>query len=451
MNFLKVTNNIFLLLIRQPGTLPNNTVITATNPHEQKTIDVRQLTTSNNPPPLAPLSQTVIKPLNQEMDNTIIPAHIIKKGDKLIKIDPTDINSNNGSQKMSANKMLADLLEKKSDPPSFEVGVKRKVDGMTDGNEMQPPMKRQENGELVPGDMIKTNGEEKPCKKAADLYAELAGSILEDEDMEEIPTTPVKSEQKLVVAMQKPPGMTSPVQNASPGGTKQQVITVPVPIQRQLIMTPNNQGQVILSGGGTQNQPPQLSQTQTTATIKTDSGYQTVPIILQHGQKQMVSNAAPSQQQYILATNQQGQTVMVPTQSTNAHPHGMHGQQTVLLAQSSQQHGPGTKTIIILQQPGGQMSAIATNQSSPSQQQQGQKVIMTTPQGQQLLVTQMPRPGQSIGANNIISTAQTQSGQKIFITRNAAGEIELQKQATVANVGGQQVILTSKDQTVSIT
>lgn len=412
---------------------------------------MRQLTSSNNPPPLAPLSQTVIKPLNQaEMDSTIIPAHIIKKGDKLIKIDPGDINSNNGSQKMTANKMLADLLEKKSDPPSFEVGVKRKVDGMTDGNEMQPPAKRQENGEMMPGDLIKTNGEEKPCKKAADLYAELAGSILEDEDMEEIPAqaTPIKQEQKLVVAMPKPPGITSPVQNANPGA-KQQVITVPVPIQRQLIMTPNNQGQVILSGGGATNQPPQLTQTQTTATIKTEQGYQTVPIILQHGQKQMVSNPGQNQTQYILATNQQGQTVMVPTQSTNAHPHGIHAQQTVLLTQAPQQHGTGTKTIIILQQPGGQMSAITTNQPT-GQQQQGQKVIMTTPQGQQLLVTQMPRPGQTLGGNNIISTAQTQSGQKIFITRNAAGEIELQKQTTVANVGGQQVILASKDQGVSI-
>lgn len=423
--------------------MPNNTVITATN----------QLTSNNNPPPLAPLSQTVIKPQQtQDMDgSTMIPAHIIKKGDKLIKIDPTDINSNNGNQKMSANKMLADLLEKKSDPPSFEVGVKRKVDGMTDGNEMQPPMKRQENGEVLPGDLIKTNGEEKSCKKAADLYAELAGSILEDEDMEEIPSTPTKpTEQKLVVAMPKPPGITSPIPNAN---AKQQVITVPVPIQRQLIMTPNNQGgqQVI---NVSQNAPPQLSQTQTTATIKTDAGYQTVPIILQHGQKQMtVGNAAQNQTQYILATNQQGQTVMVPTQSTNAHPHGMHGQQTVLLAQSPQQHGGGTKTIIILQQPGGQVSAIAANpqsqQQQAQQQSQGQKVIMTTPQGQQVLVTQMPRPGQQLQANNIISTAQTQSGQKIFITRNAAGEIEVQKQATVANVGGQQVILASKDQAVS--
>lgn len=436
--------------------MPNNTVITATNPHEQKTIDVRQLTTSNNPPPLAPLSQTVIKPLNQqELDSSIIPAHIIKKGDKLMKIDPTDINSNNGSQKLSANKMLADLLEKKSDPPSFEVGVKRKLDGMNDGNEMQPPVKRQENGEIMPGDLIKTNGEEKPCKKAADLYAELAGSILEDEDMEEIPVTPTvlkQNEQKLMVALPpgaKNPGITSPVQNATQPGNKQ-VITVPVPIQRQLIMTtPNNQGQVILSGTGT-NPAPQLTQTQTTATIKTDSGYQTVPIILQHGQKPVVQNPPQTQTQYILATNQQGQTVMVPTQSAN--PHGIHHapQQTVLLAQSPQQHGTGTKTIIILQQPGGQMSAIAaaTNQN---QQQQGQKVIMTTPQGQQLLVTQMPRPGQALGGNNIISTAQTQSGQKIFITRNAAGEIELQKQATVANVGGQQVILAaSKDQNVSV-
>lgn len=426
----------------QPGTLPNNTVITATNPHE-KTIDVRQLTTNNNPPPLAPLSSTIIKPVMaklDDVDNQIIPTHIIKKGDKLIKIDPNDLNANNGNQKLSANKMLADLLEKKSDPPSFEVSVKRKIDGVTDANEVQPMAKRQENGEISPGDH-KANGEDRPCKKAADLYAELAGSILEDEDMDDVPV-PIKTEQKMMMSMSK-------TQMTSPGGqnAKQQVITVPVPLQqRQIIMSQNNQGQVIMSPNAQNNQ-----QTQTTATIKTESGYQTVPIILQHNTGGMGKQSNQNQTQYILATNQQGQTVMVPTQS---NPH--HMQQTVLLAQTPQQHGTASKTIIFLQQqPGGQMSAISANQS------QHQKVIMTTPQGQQLLVTQMPRQqiimnqsstqGQpTLTTNNIITTAQTQSGQKIYITRNAAGEIEVQKQATVGQMGGQQVILhqTSKEQQV---
>lgn len=385
----------------------------------------------------------------EDVDSTHIPTHIIKKGDKLIKIDSNDLNANNGNQKLVANKMLADLLEKKSDPPSFEVSVKRKIDGVTDANEVQPMAKRQENGEISPGDH-KANGEDRPCKKAADLYAELAGSILEDEDLDDVPP-PMKTEQKMMVAMSKSQ-MTSPGGGQNAGqGAKQQVIQVPVPLQqRQIIMSQNNQGQVILSPNAQNNQ----QQTQTTATIKTESGYQTVPIILQHNTGGIGKQSNQNQTQYILATNQQGQTVMVPTQS---NPH--HMQQTVLLAQTPQQHGTASKTIIILQQqPGGQMSAISANQ------QQHQKVIMTTPQGQQLLVTQMPRQqiimnqtstaGQTttMTSNNIITTAQTQSGQKIYITRNAAGEIEVQKQATVGQIGGQQVILhqsSNKEQQVS--
>ena len=229
-------------------------------------------------------------------------------------------------------------------------------------------------------------------------------------------------------------------------------MTVPLQ-QRQILMSPNQQGQMIISPSG-QNNTAQLS-TQTTATIKTESGFQTVPIILQHPggaiQKPAVlSGPSQNQTQYILATNQQGQTVMVPAQ-TNPHPI----QQTVLLAQTAQQHGTAAKTIIILQQPGGQMSAISANQPTT------QKVLMTTPQGQQLLVTQMPRQllvnqqssGQTtLTTNSIITTAQTQSGQKIYITKNAAGEIELQKQPTVGQIGGQQVILhqTAKEQPVNL-
>lgn len=406
------TYNTNVFTLPQPGTLPNNTVITATHQQNEKLVEVpRPL--PNNPPPLAPLSSSIIKSTLvstkiEEIDSGIIPPHIIKKGDKLIKIDATDINSNNGSQKVNANKMLADLLEKKSDPPIFETPTgKRKIDNVIDAHESQPPLKRQENGELSPPD-LKTNGEEK-TKKAADLYAELAGSILEDEDLEEIAMTPTPQkqaviEQKLLVAMPKPPQQ----------APHKQVITVPIPVQRQLIMSPNNPGQVILQSTPTQGQ----NQQQQVATIKTESGMQSVPIILQKqvnssGQimQPTLISTPPNQHgqtQYILATNPQGQQFLVAQPQSHSQPQ----QQTVLLAQSPQQHG---KTIIILQQPGNQ---VVGNQGTH------QKMIMTTPQGQQLLVTQSPR--QQILMNNTsphpnatgnVICAQTQSGQKIYITR----------------------------------
>lgn len=449
------------LTVLQPGTLPNNTVITATHQQNEKIVEVtRPLPT--NPPPLAPLSSSIIKPAVvqtkiEEIDSGIVPSHIIKKGDKMIKIDATDINSNNGSQKVNANKMLADLLEKKSDPPNmFDTPTgKRKIDNVIDANESQPPAKRLENGELSPPD-LKTNGEEK-TKKAADLYAELAGSILEDEDLDEMPVVAQKQpvvEQKLLVTTPKPPPATTP---------HKQVI-MPMPVQRQLILSPNNPGQVILQSTPTQQQPPQ----QQIATIKTDSGIQSVPIILQHPsgqniqiQKQMNSAgqivgqptliSTPSNQhgqtQYILATNPQGQTYLVAQPNPHhGHPHQQPQQQTVLLAQQPQQHGPAKQTIIILQQPGNQ---VVGNQGGP------QKMIMTTPQGQQLLVTQTPRQqilmnhtgSQPNATSGNVICAQTQSGQKIFITRQDDKQLIIQKEpgATTGQImiqqtpgGGQQ-------------
>lgn len=108
----------------------------------------------------------------------------------------------------------------------------------------------------------------------------------------------------------------------------------------------------------TQNQQ-QIGQATATATIKTESGYQTVPVILQHGgNSNQVGNAIQIQKQiggigqqimqpqtqYMLATNQQGQTYLVAQQQ----PPPVN---QILLTQTSQQQGGApTKTIIILQQ-----------------------------------------------------------------------------------------------------
>lgn len=296
----------------KPGTLPTNTVITATNPHEM------------NPPPLAPLSQN--------------PGGHMKQ-------------------------------------LSGETTVKRK----SDIDAVEPPTKKL--------DLMETE-EVKVTPKAADLYAELAGSILEDEDMEDIEIKP-KEEPKIKV-------QTAPAQ---------QVITMPM--QRQIIMAPNNPQPMLLSPGGSN----QHLTAQTTATIKTDSGYQTVPILLQHNQNQIqIQKSAPvmtptvisnPQQttQYILATNQQGQTYVV-AQQPQQQP---QMQQTVLLTQNPQT-GAQQKTIIILQQQpqqsaGQQIQAqqIQTQQIQAQSQAHPAQKVFVNQQGQQIIMTQVPRQVQHQG------------------------------------------------------
>lgn len=112
----------------------------------------------------------------------------------------------------------------------------------------------------------------------------MAGSILEDEDEEEDEiekSVPAKIIEKKIIEVK-------PTESGS-----QIISTGNVQVQRQIIMGPNNQ--VILSPNTTH---------QTTATIKTDSGIQTVPIILQNNAIQgipaptIIQQPAPTQ--YIL-------------------------------------------------------------------------------------------------------------------------------------------------------
>ncbi|CAO1356472.1 unnamed protein product [Diamesa serratosioi] len=392
----------------KPATLPNNTIITTTNANE-----VMKGATIE-PPPLAPLS---IQNIGKGMKDS---------GAKII-MSPA-------SQKITANKMLVDLLDKKApEPPAF--GEKNVLKRKTDADS-EIPLKRSDNESKA------------PSAKAADLYAELAGSILEDEEMEE-ELIPVKIEKKMI-EMQKP---------------IQQQIMNSAPVQRQIIMTPNNQ--MILSSPGSSNS--QMAH-QTTATIKTDSGIQTVPIILQNNsiqglpgqisqqfmQQPMMQQQAPTQ--YILATNNQGQTYVVAQTQQQQMP------QQILLAQTPNQQGTPTKTIIILQQP--QQQQNSTIQQITGMNQQQPKIIMT-PNGQQIIYSQMPRQyhqqqviqgypmvssANMIGNTTLIQNPTTQTmtmaNRKIVIT-NAGVEVDpaklheqgmIQKQFTTA--GGAKVIQT---------
>lgn len=356
----------------------------ATVPVENKTVVV----TTNDPPPLAPLS---IQSNKAGIKQTISLTPTNPDGSKIL-ISP--------SQKITANKMLVDLLDKKAPEPVYgATTIKRKIDMDSE----------------VPAKKADTEIAEQtaPSSKAADLYAKLAGSILEDEEMEdEIEKIPTKIIEKKMIEVKPNIGATQQIINSSP-------------VQRQIIMGPNNQ--VILSPGATSHQ--------TTATIKTDSGIQTVPIILQnntiqgHSGQNMMQQPAPTQ--YILATNQQGHTYVV-AQQPMPQP---QMPQTVLLAQTPNQQGTQTKTIIILQQNQGQQGQSGIQQIQVNPQGQQQKIIMT-PSGQQVIYStqrQFPQQQQVIqnyqqGTNiqtTFIQSGTTQSmtNRKIVFTNSVEGQM----------------------------
>ncbi len=179
----------------------------------------------------------------------------------------------------------------------------------------------------------------------------------------------------------------------------------------------------------------------TTATIKTDSGIQSVPIIIQQPTSAIIQQPAPTQ--YILATNQQGQTYVVAQQpiATPQIP------QTVLLAQTPGQQGQ--KTIIILQQPQGQHSGQTIQVAQPQQQ----KIIMT-PSGQQVIysspvqrqVQQVIQPTPPPQASIIQNSATPQAAnRKIVITNtvDSTGKVVQQTQQTptkIVQASSQQTI-----------
>lgn len=419
---------------------------------------------SSQPPPLAPLSSglgqkvTVLKvnstsqvggtpviigPSVQQKpaEETISMAHQLDGmtppfGDG----DDEDEEEASKQSKVTANKMLADLLEKKSDPPTFGEGTSTAA-----GTKATKSVKRKASAEGAPTHITKRKGSEeagpKATPSAANLYAEMAASILEDDesigdDEETEEDISMEEEQppqqQVVIQTTCPPAPTVSIKAGPPlvSGQPQQVITLP--LRQQIIMPPGsgNHQQVILTGSH------QIGSGQT-ATIKTDSGYQTVPILVQPQQQQQQGptsvNAGASgqtiiqqrpgttsvhagQTQYVLATNPQGQTYVVATQSPMQQQ-----MQTLLVTQTPQQHGTQQKTIIILQQQPNQGStgpglAGQAPPTTPIQQainSQGQKIIMTTPQGQQVVMTGGPAAA--------AGSSQVSQGQRQIVIQQHSG------------------------------
>lgn len=382
---------------------------------EKKSDSTLEITTNaiqmaaNTPPPLAPLSQGPRQSIiHQKIDDDqifVTNKNIILDRDHITAEMMLTDDSGNKSQVVTANKMLADLLEKKSSEPplcqisSSDGSLKRKLDGNSDIGDS----KRIHKDPSFDDDDIEPV---KPSMNAANAFAKLTADLLLDEDMDEddVVKQSIGSNVGNASAISK-------IETVAVEPQKQLItvpVQIPVPINRPIIVPQNNPAQMILSPGGGSQQV-----TQATATIKTESGYQTVPVLLQHtptaghhvqfqkqigigpgGQQIMqpvpqLIQQAPAQTTYMLATNQQGQTYLV------AQPQPQPQQQAVILAQTPQQQGTPQKTIIILQQqPSGAGGPSAGQIIGSVNSGQPQKVIMTAQQGQQMIVTQVPRPVQ---------------------------------------------------------
>lgn len=163
-------------------------------------------------------------------------------------------------------------------------------------------------------------------------------------------------------------------------------------VSQPAIQTTN---QVVLPAG-TQLKPGQTVIVQNTA-------QQRPQMVLQQANtgQFLLSQGIQGQMQLVASTTQPGQYVLqtgttqgayVVAQSQTAVVHGQP--QTVLVAQTAQQQGTGTKTIIILQQP---TASTATHHQK----------VMVTPQGQQVVVTQVQRPilQSASSISNIVPTS----------------------------------------------
>ncbi|XP_037808501.1 AT-rich interactive domain-containing protein 2 isoform X2 [Lucilia sericata] len=415
----------------------NNTTATTTSVPTTTAQPIKMTTTAitalvNNPlmqhTPVK-VGQTTIKPLNPHPP-------ILEKKPQISESTPPPLAPLSGANVAKdasgrpiilANQMLVDILDKKMVDPPIPTSIiqKRKMEDNSGNNKR---LALETNSAAT---SAKEEPQVTPSKNAANLYAEMAASILEDEDLEEFSTQTQQQPQPPQPQLEQ-----QQIQQTSliiPAKVQQQqAAAAPLQgVQRQLVFQ-SNQPQLKL----TQSVPTTSQQMPNAmATIKTDQGLQTVPVILQQkpmevqqqGQtqiiQQMMQPAAQQQQTYVLATNQQGQTYLV-AQQTQPHPPPPPPQptQTVLVTQTPQQQSTGQKTIIILQQqpmPGQQQQIITTGPPG-----QGQKMIMTTSQGQQVLVTQRPQTPQQIFINPQTGTAthiqhvpmQTQTRQIIQTT-----------------------------------
>lgn len=366
---------------------------------------------------------------------------------------------------------VSEVKEEPVDVSDVKVGMKRPAED--DISEVEPKRQAVISSVIVsngvgadspkPESVASSNGDEGEkvlvSATAANLYAALAADALEDEDEEllqqettTVPAAPaivtpqVLEDTSQAVQMQ----VQAPVQMFVGGQTDptqlmlapRQIIVTQAQIQPQQQVLITAGGQITLQQGtptvktATPQPLPVLVQTGTTqqrATPMILSQGAATPILVSQGPQGQVQLVASSSQpgQYVLSTsNTQGQTHYMVAQPQTALVQGQT--QTVLVAQTPQQQGTASKTIIILQP-----------QSNPNQTQK----VVVTPQGQQVVVTQVQRPllqQPTVSNNNIpalVSTAQTviQNSNSVIKTTSTTtasnGKVIVQKVERLSRPG----------------
>lgn len=254
----KVPSNAISALVNNPimQTTPVKVGQTTIKPYtpQNVTLEQKKPILDSAPPPLAPLSG----------------ANVAKDA--------------SGRPVIIANQMLVEILDKKAiEPPLPSVINKRKLE---DSHEQAKRMALDANISTCSTSSTSTTTattteQVTPSKNAANLYAEMAASILEDEDLEEL-----AAEQQQQAPSQAPPlimASNKPPPQLAVSSAASNIQNVP----RQLVFQNNPPPQLKLTQGiGTQQIPTAM------ATIKTDHGLQTVPVILQkpmdQGQPQLI-------------------------------------------------------------------------------------------------------------------------------------------------------------------
>ncbi|KAI4462715.1 at-rich interactive domain-containing protein 2 [Holotrichia oblita] len=247
----------------------------------------------------------------------------------------------------------------------------------------------------APESVSSSNGDEQPTEKvstaAAKLFADMAADILEDEDEEELMQEAVGHQQQAPQTVVEDPNVVQIASNTAGVSQmfvdgNQQVLLQPRQIivsqpqlqaANQMVIPAGTQlktqgGQTVIVQNSTQQRTPVVLQQANAGQILLSQGLQSI-----QGQVQLVASSSQPGQ-YVIQTGGP-QSAYVVAQSQTAMVHGQP--QTVLVAQTPQQQGTGTKTIIILQQ-----------QPTPSATATHHQKVVVTPQGQQVVVTQVQRP-----------------------------------------------------------
>lgn len=419
--------------VTQPMDVDPETLITSTT----IVLDGRRAGTWDPPPPLAPLSSggvLVVKvPKTDEDSNSNASSSVthirdaaaeenensyegvILNGNALNadgNLNNDDSNSkdsmqSNCSYKVSANKMLAELLDKKSTRMPVKTDVNNinkdkqiienenfllnnhdnsvmdadtfslKRCATNDDNNLDAKRNKiedstdciQNNTESsssqMSNDMDSNEDRINVSSTAANLYAALAADALEDEEIDEIPINEIP---KPVQNVENPIVSNNDTINSTKEGSLPQpniIITQnssmpvgnqvkPIPQKQQTIPVIMHPGQNIIQGSGHFVMSGPTGQMQIVSAGQNNNMIAAPQVISAQGGQIMLSGAV------------QGQTYVMPQNAL------LPGQgQTLFVTQTPQQQGTCSKTIIILQ---------------PQMTTAGQKVVMT-PQGQQVVMT----------------------------------------------------------------